>query len=156
MRNAIQLPEPAQAPRYAAETRAYLDLLHTHGSITTRSVGLYKNHGVTEQQYHVLRVLAEAGPDGLSCLELGERLPTPAPDVTRLIERLRRAGLASRRRWPEDRRVVRLELTERGRCVLRKLGPALARFHRDRLAHMSEQELDLLTLLLRKARGVEA
>ncbi len=156
MRNAIQLAEPAQAPPSGPATRAYLDLLHTHGLITTRSAGLYKDHGLTEQQYHVLRVLAEAGPGGLSCLALGERLPTPAPDVTRLIERLRRAGLATRRRCPEDRRVVRLELTDRGRCVLRKLGPALARFHRNRLAHMSEQELDLLTQLLRKARGAEA
>jgi DNA-binding MarR family transcriptional regulator len=155
MGNAIQLAAEVQAPPAGPETRAYLDLLHTHGSITTRSADLYKGHGLTEQQYHVLRVLAEAGPDGLSCFELSERLPTPAPDVTRLIERLQRARLATRRRCAEDRRVVRLELTDRGRCVLRKLGPVLARFHRDRLAHMSQQELDLLTRLLRKARGAD-
>lgn len=153
MRNASQLAEPAQAPPCAPETRAYLDLLHTHGSLTTRSAALYKEYGVTEQQYHVLRVLEEAGPDGLCCLELAERLPSPAPDVTRLIERLRRAGLATRRRAEHDRRVVRLELTDRGRFVLRRIEPALERFHRQRLAHLSEQELQLLAHLLRKARG---
>ncbi len=52
MRSAMTL-ERADLPR--PETRAYLDLLHTHGCITTKSAEIYKGHGVTEQQYHVLR-----------------------------------------------------------------------------------------------------
>ena len=149
MRSAMTL-ERADLPR--PETRAYLDLLHTHGCITTKSAEIYKGHGVTEQQYHVLRALDAAGAGGMPCLELARRLPTPAPDVTRLIERLRRSGLVSRRRLERDRRVVLIELTERGACTLRRLGPSLEHFHRERLEHMSEDELDLLAQLLRKAR----
>ena len=134
------------------ETRAYLDLLHAHGSLTTRSAEIYKRHGVTEQQYHVLRVLEEGGPGGLPCLEVARRLPTPAPDITRLIERLRRGTLVTRRRLEDDRRVVMIELTRQGRGTLVRLEPALERFHRQRLAHMSAEELDLLAQLLRKAR----
>lgn len=151
MRTAMTLEQVA-APAPGPETRAYLDLLHTHGRITTKSAAIYRQHGITEQQYHVLRVVEAAGDGGLPCLEVARRLPTPAPDVTRLIERLRRSGLVSRRRLERDRRVVLIELTERAAGTLRRLGPSLERFHRQRLEHMSADELDLLAQLLRKAR----
>ncbi len=141
--------------QFIPETRAYLDLLHTYGCITTKSAEIYKKYGVTEQQYHVLRVLEDGGPGGLPCLEVARRLPTPGPDITRLIERMRRAGLVLRRRLDRDRRVVMIELTERGERIVQKVLPALERFHRQRLAHMSEEELDQLTRLLRKARHDE-
>ena len=143
---------PGREPREMPETRTYLDLQRTHGTVTTRSAELYREHGVTEQQYHVLKLLAEAGPGGLPCLEIVHQLPTPAPDVTRLVDRIRRAGLVRRQRLDADRRVVMIELTERGQRVARRIGPAVARFHRERLAHMSADELDLLARLLRKAR----
>ena len=145
-------PEAWSAGAELPETRTYLDLLRTHGSVTTRSAELYREYGVTEQQFHVLHLLAEAGNGGLPCLELARRLPTPAPDVTRLVDRIRRAGLVRRQRLESDRRVVMIELTERGRRVVERIGPAVARFHRERLAHMSADELDLLARLLRKAR----
>lgn len=135
------------------ETRAYLDLVRTHGRITTRSTEIFKRHGVTEQQYHALRVLEAAGPGGLPCLELAQQLPTPAPDITRLLDRMRRAGLVKRQRLEADRRVVMIELTARGSEIARRVRPEAAEFHRERLAHMTRDELDLLGRLLRKVRG---
>ena len=134
------------------ETRAYLDLVRTHGRITTRSTEIFKRHGVTEQQYHALRVLEAAEPGGLPCLELAQQLPTPAPDITRLLDRMRRAGLVRRRRLDADRRVVMIELTERARAIICRIRPEVAEFHRARLAHMTPDELDLLGRLLRKVR----
>ena len=134
------------------ETRAYLDLVRTHGRITTRSTEIFKRHGVTEQQYHALRVLEAAGPGGLPCLELAQQLPTPAPDITRLLDRMRRAGLVRRQRLEADRRVVMIELTDRARAIARRIRPEVAEFHRARLAHMTADELDLLGRLLRKVR----
>ena len=136
-----------------AETETYLDLIRTHSCITTRSSEVFKSYGITEQQYHVLRILNEAGPGGLPCLEISRELPTPAPDVTRLLDRMMRGGLVTRTRLEADRRVVMVELTERGERVLEGVRPHFREFHRERLAHMSSDELDLLTQLLRKARG---
>ena len=135
------------------ETRAYQELVHTHGRITNRSSEIFRRHEITEQQYHVLRVLEDSGPGGLPCLELARRLPTPAPDITRLIDRLRRGCLVRRQRLERDRRVVMIELTTRGRRVAERLRPELAEHHRERLSHMSAEELDLLHQLLQKVAG---
>jgi DNA-binding MarR family transcriptional regulator len=145
---------PIAAPEalFQPETRAYLDLLQTQGSLSQRSSQIFKRYGVTEQQYHVLRILTDAGPGGLPCLEISRRLPTPAPDVTRLIDRLRRAGLVQRQRLAQDRRVVMIELSHQGTRVADRIVPALAEFYRERLAHMSADELAQLGHLLEKAR----
>lgn len=136
-----------------AETRTYFDLVRTHSCVTTRSSDVFKEYGLTEQQYHVLRVLQSAGPQGLQCLEIARQLPTPAPDVTRLLDRMLRNRLVTRDRLPSDRRVVMVSLTERGLQALEAVRPLFSEFHRERLSHMSSDELDLLTRLLRKARG---
>ena len=100
------LPE-VQAPLVPqVETRTYLDLVRTHGCLTTRSGEVFKPHGITEQQYYVLRILDETEARGLPCLEIARQLPTPAPDVTRLLDRMLRAGLVTRERDESDRRVV--------------------------------------------------
>lgn len=149
MSSSAELPPSGHA---LPETRAYLDLLRTHGRITTRSTQIFRGHGITEQQYHALRVLEAAGPGGLPCLEVAQQLPTPAPDITRLLDRMRRAGLVRRQRLEADRRVVQIELTPRGRDIARRVRPEVAEFYRERLAHMTPGELDLLGRLLRKVR----
>lgn len=72
-------------------------------------------------QYNVLRILRGAGPRGLSAGEVGERLITRSPDVTRLIDRLEKRGLVQRQPDPEDRRAVRIGITADGLDLLRQL-----------------------------------
>ena len=139
--------------RFRPETRACLDLLYTHGHLTTGSAEIFREHGVTPQQFYTLRALAQEGPEGAPVMELGTRLPTPAPDVSRLIERLRRAGLVERRRLESDRRIAMVRLSERGERLLERIEPAVEAVHRQRLAHMSRDELERLSELLRKARA---
>ena len=66
-------------------------------------------------QYNVLRILRGAGDEGLWAGEIGERLITRSPDVTRLIDRLEKRKLVKRRRDPNDRRAVRIQITDSGR-----------------------------------------
>ena len=66
-------------------------------------------------QYNVLRILRGAGEEGLWAGEIGERLITRSPDVTRLIDRLEKRKLVKRRQDPADRRAVRVQITDLGR-----------------------------------------
>ena len=66
-------------------------------------------------QYNVLRILRGAGQDGLWAGEIGERLITRSPDVTRLIDRLEKRKLVKRKRDANDRRAVRIHITDLGR-----------------------------------------
>ncbi len=55
--------------------------------------------------------------DGMSQGELSQRFEIDPSRVTRLATRLEREGLLRRERDPEDNRVVRLYLTEKGRML---------------------------------------
>ena len=59
---------------------------------------LFKAHGISEPKYNVLRILRGAGGDGLPCLEIGGRMITRVPDVTRLVDRLEAQSLVRRDR----------------------------------------------------------
>ena len=68
--------------------------------------------GLTYPQYLVMLALWERGAQTVS--SIAERLELPAHGVTPLLQRLESAGLLTRVRDRADRRVVRVELTERG------------------------------------------
>ena len=72
---------------------------------------------VTLTQYRSLVVLASRGPQGVATL--AEALAVTAPTASRLVERLVRKGLVRRRADRQDRRQVRIGLTEAGRDLVR-------------------------------------
>jgi DNA-binding MarR family transcriptional regulator len=72
---------------------------------------------VTLTQYRSLVVLASRGPQGVA--SLAEALAVTAPTASRLVERLVRKGLVRRRADRQDRRQVRIGLTEAGRDLIR-------------------------------------
>ncbi len=74
---------------------------------------------ITAAQYVVISVLAKRGVD--SAAQLCKDLSYDAGAMTRMIDRLEAKGLISRTRCPEDRRLVKLELTDAGLEALPKL-----------------------------------
>ena len=111
-----------------------------------------KPSGITGTQFNALRILRGARPDGLTCSELGERLVSSDPDITRLLERLARQGLISRRRGTNDKRVVLTEISERGLALLEEIDPIVEESAKRFLAHMSQEKLHTLIDLLEEAR----
>src|SRR4029077_17909090 len=82
-------------------------------------------HGITLQQYNVLRILRGAGEEGLPTLAIGERMVEQTPGVTRLLNRLEAKGLAARSRGESDHRLVICRLTPKGRSLLSRLDPEM-------------------------------
>jgi MarR family multiple antibiotic resistance transcriptional regulator len=74
---------------------------------------------ISAAQYVIISVLAKRGVD--SAAQLCKDLSYDAGAMTRMIDRLEAKGLISRRRCPEDRRLVKLELTKAGVAALPKL-----------------------------------
>jgi len=74
---------------------------------------------ISAAQYTIISVLAKRGVD--SGAQLCKDLSYDAGAMTRMIDRLEAKGLVNRRRCPEDRRLVKLELTEAGLAALPKL-----------------------------------
>jgi len=74
---------------------------------------------ISAAQYVIISTLARRGVD--SAAQLCKDLSYDAGAMTRMIDRLEAKGLISRRRCPEDRRLVKLELTEAGLAAVPKL-----------------------------------
>ncbi len=111
-----------------------------------------KPHGITMTQYNALRILRGALPQGLPCAELGQRLVSSDPDITRLLDRLAREGLVQRKRAAEDKRVVLTQITDQGMALLYRVVPLLDKEVQASLAHLPAPRLHLLFDLLEEAR----
>lgn len=117
-----------------------------------------QREGITHQQYVALWTLCLADdPDsGVPIGTVADGLLNRASDITRLIDRLERAGLAERRPSPIDRRSVLVRATGEGRRVFEAVTPELQEFHRRQWANLSPAEVDSLNALLVKALWADA
>ena len=142
--------ETAETP----EREVYLLLQHVSGELIHELATLLKPSGITPEQYHVLRVLRDAGADGTPLSAVAERSPAGDPDVTRLLDRLEQRGLASRTREAADRRVVTARITREGHRLLDALESPVAALHARQLGPLGERGLRDLRRLLRAAAAV--
>lgn len=140
-------------PLASTESEAYLNIMRTSDELAGEVASLLKPHGLTGATFNVLRILRGAGKAGSTCGQIGERLLTRVPDVTRLVDRLEEAGLLERRRCKEDRRVVYVRILPKGQRILAKLDEPVVDLHRRQLGGLSRQELETLITLLEKVRS---
>jgi DNA-binding MarR family transcriptional regulator len=137
----------------SAEQAAFLNLQKTADVLMGELAGVLKPHGLSPTQYNVLRILRAAGPEGLPCGKISDRMLTREPDMTRLLDRLEKRGLLTRSRSAEDRRVVRGRVTGPALALLEALDQPIARLHRNQLAHLGRVKLKALSDLLESARA---
>ena len=135
-----------------AEEAAFLDLLRTTDVLSRRLVHVLKTEDLSATQYNVLRILRGA-PEGLACGEIGSRMITRDPDVTRLLDRLERRGLISRWRETKDRRTVMARITPEGLTLLSRLDEPVQAAHRKQLGHLGRERLRTLVKLLSLLRN---
>lgn len=142
-------------PFESSEEEAFLNLVRTHSVLSAGFDALFKEHGLSEAVYNVLRILRGSGQQGRPCGQIGAHLVARVPDVTRLVDRVESMGLAERRRTPGDRRVVVVRITGKGLDLLARLDRPVAALHTRQLGHLKKSELGELSRLLCKARHPE-
>ncbi|MDR3734356.1 MAG: MarR family transcriptional regulator [Acidobacteriaceae bacterium] len=131
---------------------AYLSILRTASEISHVADRILKEHGITQAQYNVLRILRGAGCKGLCRNEIAGRLVTAMPDVSRLLDRMEDAGLISRERGQKDRRQVSTFITPDGLTLLKELDEPVKNAHRAQFKGMKEGQLRELIDLLTEVR----
>jgi DNA-binding MarR family transcriptional regulator len=106
---------------------AVLALLRTTDLVRRRLADAIEPHGLTTQQFNVLRILRGAGKPGLPTLDVAERMVEQTPGITRLLDRLEAKALVRRQRCPKDRRQHLCWITSSGRALVDRLdAPTLA------------------------------
>jgi len=139
-------------PFESLEAEAFLNVLRTATTLVRELVEVLRRFDLTQPQYNVLRILRGAGAVGLPCGEVGERMVSREPDVSRLLDRMERRGLVVRARAEADRRVVTARITPDGLRVVGELDEPVRQMHLRQLGHLSATDLQALCTLLEAAR----
>ena len=130
------------------EQRAVVALGRTFARLVHQMDQLLKPFDLTPTQYNVLRILNGAGPDGLCGSEIGRRLVSQVPDMTRLLDRMAAAGLVGRERDPARRSFVATRLTDAGRQKLVEATPEIDAYHRAQFRRFTPEQLQTFRELL--------
>jgi DNA-binding MarR family transcriptional regulator len=139
-------------PFHTPAQEAILGLYRTSDVLKRRFSQIVEPHGISLQQYNVLRILRGAGESGTPTLDIADRMIEMTPGVTRLLDKLEAKKLVRRQRCPEDRRQVLCWITESGLRVLAVLDKPLSAAGVRSMEVLSAAEQQNLVRLLERIR----
>lgn len=109
---------------------------------------LFARYDLTDQQWRILRVLWASGK--VTSVELSERTLLAPPSLVGIVDRLEKKGLVARVRSVEDRRVVHVTATDKGKALEKQVMPQVAKIHARIRGSVSQREWDALARTLNK------
>ena len=151
--SAIQKEIRERKPFRSRRQEGNLALLRTADLLRRAGERLVQPHGITGQQYNVLRILRGAGSEGLPTLEIAQRMIEQSPGITRLLDRLDAKKLVRRERCAHDRRQVLCYITPAGRELLAQLDEPVNQLDDANLGMLSAADVDRLIRILDAIRA---
>ena len=127
---------------------AYLKLMRAADTLESHSLKHIKDAGLTVSQFGVLETLLHLGP--LQQSVISEKLLKSGGNITMVIDNLEKQELIRRVTNPEDRRCVRVHLTDNGRDMIASVFPEHVAFVASIMSTLSNDEQELLASLCRK------
>jgi len=128
--------------------KALINILYTANWITAHQNEFFKSYGLSPQQYNILRILRGAGGP-LKVQTIKERMIDRSPNATRLMDKLCAKNLIERLPSEEDRRVVRIIITQAGLDLMASIP---SDFNAPVFKNLSETDAEQLSNLLDKMR----
>jgi MarR family transcriptional regulator, 2-MHQ and catechol-resistance regulon repressor len=132
--------------------KAVVNLLFTYNWVTERSREVFATEDITPQQFNILRILRGSHPQPLSTLQIRERMLDKMSDTSRIVDRLIAKGLVKKAVCKDDRRLVDVMITDKGKRLLERLD-----IRQDELdniiGNLSKKEATMLSELLDKVRS---
>lgn len=126
---------------------AVVSLMVTAEHLEQAVAPIWERHGITADQYNVLRILRGVYPDGHPRHEVARRMIHRAPDVTRMLDRLVRQRLVARVRNPADRRESVATITQAGLALLDRIDPDVLAVQKAVTASLGDRDLRQLIRL---------
>ncbi|MGE0331765.1 MAG: homoprotocatechuate degradation operon regulator HpaR [Ramlibacter sp.] len=117
----MKKPSPS-APAFANRNLPLL-LLQARESVIRRFRPLLNANGVTEQQWRILRVVAERGPT--EPRDLVHLCAITSPSLTGILARMDDLGLVKRERVESDQRRLLVSITPKSRALVSRLAPKI-------------------------------
>jgi DNA-binding MarR family transcriptional regulator len=131
--------------------KSVLNLIYTFNWMNDRLNKRFEAFEVTQQQFNILRILRGAGQP-LSTLQIRQRMLDRMSDTSRIVGRLIKKGLVKKTICTGDRRLVDVQLTDKGKKLLEQMDKLNTEF--DALfQNLDQEEARKLNELLDKIRG---
>ena len=116
-----------EPPSVIAHRNLPLLLLRAREDVIARFRPILHAHGVTEQQWRILRALAESEPRALEPRQICELCTLSSPSLTGVLARMDELRLVARRRVDADQRRLLVSLTPKSRAIVRRMAPLVER-----------------------------
>lgn len=129
-----------------------VNILFTHSWLSGTMQELFKSNGITMQQYNILRILRGQQPNPSTLNLLRDRMIDKQSDVSRLVDRLLKKKLITRKPSKEDRRKMDVNISASGLKLLETMDAQADRMF-DVTQALSEKEVGTVNDLLDKLRG---
>ena len=133
------------------QQKAMLNLIYTTNWLTSKQDSLFKDSGITVQQYNVLRILRGQYPNPCSIKLIKERMLDRMSDTSRIVDKLLTKKLLQRNECPDDRRSVNVVITDQGLELLKSLD-YIDDLSKQSLKSLTTAEINTLNELLDKLR----
>jgi DNA-binding MarR family transcriptional regulator len=101
--------------------KATINIMFTSGWLYNRNASHLKQHGITPEQFNVLRILRGSHPTKMMLSDITSRMIDKSSNCTRLVEKLRIKNLVSREICENNRRQVDIGITAKGLSLLTKI-----------------------------------
>ncbi|WP_337873030.1 MarR family transcriptional regulator [Ignavibacterium sp.] len=149
-----KLKKRLKSKKFESEDLAViLNIFVTSNFLRSKHDDVFHRYGLTMPQYNVLRILKGNYPEGYSRCELISRMVEPAPDVTRIVDRLVKEKLADRYYSEEDKRLSLTRITENGIELLNKIKPDIDAINNLISSKLTKSEKKKLSEMLEKIYG---
>lgn len=133
--------------------RLLVNIMYTSNWIGDGQMRLMKPHGITMQQYNVLRILRGQHPNPVKVNDIMERMLDKMSNASRLVDKLLAKKLVERTECSSDRRAVDVVITEQGLALLKLLDEDQTQWEDELKKRLIEEDATVLSDLLDKLRG---
>lgn len=132
------------------ETRTIIHLQLVANKVNEVLTQALKPHGVSLQQFNVLRILRGMKGEPANLSTLNERMVTKMSNTTRLVDKLILKGFVKRNVCKQNRRKVEIFLTDEGAQVLNGMDESIKNAQNQVLNDFGPEELQQLNILFDK------
>ncbi|HEY4336916.1 MAG TPA: MarR family transcriptional regulator, partial [Puia sp.] len=134
--------------------KARINIIYTYNWLSEKISSIFEEWDITPRQFNILRILRGEGKP-LSTLQIRQRMLDKMSDTSRIVDRLLKKGLVRKTPNGEDRRLVDVVITAKGRKLLEKIDPFEEAADK-LMTGLTVEETKTLNVLLDKLRNASA
>lgn len=129
-----------------------VNIMFTSNWLNNGNAARFKSHGITPEQFNVLRILRGSHPQKMRLADITARMIDKSSNCTRLVEKLRQKGLVTREICEGNRRQVDIGITTKGLALLKQIDKESDAWIAT-LKNVTQSEAKEINRLLDKLRG---